>query len=216
VNVDRLVALYPRLYHMAHAGSWPAIRDHGLMTTAQLVDAYMPPPDVRTAILGSRRTRRVSLEHPDLGRVVIRDQSPLREHILATALTGMTVTEWLDVLNDRVFFWLHPDRLEQLLRARRYRDEAHDVLTVDTARLVSAYAERVRLSAINSGSTLYPNAPKRGSSTFLPIEAYPYEEIRRRRPVRDAIAEFAVVGGVPDIARYVVRVERRRQSEVLS
>jgi hypothetical protein len=186
VNVDRLVALYPRLYHMAHAGSWPAIRDHGLMTTAQLVDAYMPPPDVRTAILGSRRTRRVSLEHPDLGRVVIRDQSPLREHILATALTGMTVTEWLDAP------------------------------TVDTARLVSAYADRVRLSAINSGSTLYPNAPKRGSSTFLPIEAYRYEEIRRRRPVRDVIAEFAVVGGVPDIARYVVRAERRRQSEVLS
>jgi hypothetical protein len=74
VNVERLVTLYPRLYHMAHAGSWPAIRDHGLMTTTQIVDACMPSPDVRTEILGSRRTRSVSLTHPDLGRVVIRDR----------------------------------------------------------------------------------------------------------------------------------------------
>jgi hypothetical protein len=128
----------------------------------------------------------------------------------------MTMGEWLDVLNNRVFFWLHHEKLGQLLRARRYRNEVHDVLVVDTASLVAMHRQRVRLSSINSGATLYPNAPKRGAETFLSIENYPYAEIRSRRVVREAIIELAVIDGVPDIMRHVVRVERRRQDDVIA
>lgn len=117
--------------------------------------------------------------------------------------------QWLNTLNDRVFFWLHPQRLEQLLNARRNRGRPHDVLTVDTASLINQYHDRVRLSAINSGATLYPGAPERGPSTFRTIEDYPYGEHRRRRTPQTAVVELAVLGGVPDIADHVIDVQSR-------
>ena len=152
--------------------------------------------------------------HPRLGQVVIRDQVP-RPHILAQKLTGLTVGQWLAILNDRVFFWLDPHRLDTLLNARLNRDRTHDVLTVDTASLVATYADQVRLSPLNSGATLFPNAAPRGPDTFRTIDAYPYDTLRRQRGPRGAIAELAVIGGVPDIAKHVIQVERRRGAEVV-
>jgi hypothetical protein len=69
----------------------------------------------------------------------------------------------------------------------------------------------VTLSPINSGSTIYNPRP-RGSTTFLPIADYPFEERRRARG-KDAIIELAVNHSVPDIADVLVRVERRRAGE---
>jgi hypothetical protein len=144
--------------------------------------------------------------------MVIRDQSPLRPEILARSLTGLTVPQWLAILNDRVFFWLDGQRLGTLLNARRNRDRAHDVLTVDTASLVATYADRIRLSAINSGATLFPNATARGAGTFRTIGDYPWDP---RRRARNAVAELAVIGGVPDVAKHVIRVERCHGDQVL-
>jgi hypothetical protein len=153
------------------------------------------------------------LTDPRLGRVVIRDQTPLRPHILAQRLTGLTVRQWLAILNDRVFFWLDRHRLDTLLNARLNRGRAHDVLTVDTAGLVATYADRIRLSPLNSGATLFPNAAPRGPDTFRTIAGYPYDELRRRRGPRHAVAELAVIGGVPDIAKHVIQVEQVGVSE---
>jgi uncharacterized protein DUF7002 len=184
VRVDQLVSRYPRLYHMAEAGSWPSIRERGLLPTAQLVEEFAPPPDVRAAILDQPRARSFVLTHPRLGQAVIRDQVPLRPHILAQRLTGLTVPQWLAILNDRVFFWLGRHRLDTLLNARLNRGRAHDVLTVDTAALVATYADRIRLSPLNSGATLFPNAAPRGPDTFQTIGAYPYDTLRRQRGPR--------------------------------
>jgi len=57
VQLDQLVGGYPRLYHLAEAGSWPSIRARGLLPTAQLVEDFAPPPDVRAAVLDQPRTR---------------------------------------------------------------------------------------------------------------------------------------------------------------
>lgn len=212
---EELVRIYPRLYHMANVGSWPSIQSEGLLSTRQLVDACNPPQAIRHAILRQRRPDSISLTHPTQGPVIVRDQAPLREDNLRASLNGMSVQEWLDMLNNRVFFWLHPDRLSTLLQARLYRNREHDVLTVDTNSLVAAYATRIRLSPINSGCTIFRNAT-RGQDTFLRIEDYPYYERRRRRPTKDAIVELAVLDGVPDIVDHVLRVERRRGPDVLA
>jgi hypothetical protein len=210
---DELVERYPMLFHMASAGSWPAIRTHGLWTTQQIVgtsgDAF------EDSALIERRPHSITADHPALGRVTIRDQAPLRLQFLEGCLTDMSVEQWLGFLNDRVFFWLHPVKLDKLLGARRYRKSDQDVLVIDTKSLLGAHEARVRLSPINSGATLYPNATARGSDTFTTIEDYPYAERRRKRTVPEAVTELAVIDGVHDMRDHVVRVERRRGGEIL-
>jgi hypothetical protein len=204
VEVDELVERYPRLFHLAEVGSARAITTHGLLTAREIVSTSALHSDEQASILSRPRTRTLSIEHPRLGRVALRDQSPLRAHILDKVLTDMTAQEWLSALNERVFFWLHPQRLHQLLNARRNRGRAHDVLVIDTASLVATHSHRVHLSSINSGAALYPNAPKRGTGTFQTISDYPYAERLRGRTPRTAVVELSVSSGVRDIAVHVV------------
>jgi len=210
---DELVEQYPSLFHMASAGSWPIIQAHGLWTTQQIVATSEGMFD--EAALTERRPHSITAEHPTLGCVTIRDQAPLRLQFLERCLTDMSVVQWLAILNDRVFFWLHPDKLDKLLGARLYRSSEQDVLVINTKSLLDAHEARVRLSPVNSGATLYPNATARGSDTFTTIEDYPYAAHRRKKTVPKAVTELAVIDGVHDICDHVIRVERRRGHEVL-
>lgn len=204
MDIGELIERYPRLFHLTEAGSAEAISVHGLLPAREIVSTSALDPDEQAAILSRPRPRALSIEHPLLGRATLRDQTPLRAHILDQVLTDMTAQQWLYALNDRVFFWLHPQRLDQLLNARRNRGRPHDVLVIDTASLVGVHHRRIQLSAINSGATLYPNAPERGTRTFRTIEDYPFAERLHRRTPQDAVAELAVPGGVRDIAGHIV------------
>lgn len=215
MNVEELLHNYPRLYHMATEGAWPIIQQHGLLSTAGIVTTSGLPQDRQVELLTRRRLRSATIDHPQLGTVVIRDQAPLQESKLTAALTDMTVAQWLEVLNNRVFFWVHPARLHKLLTAQRYRDRVQDVLTIDTRSLVEAYHDSIRLCAINSGATLFPNASPRGSDTFQTIDGYPFAERRRKHPVSEAITELTVIGGVPDLQAHVVEVHRFQGAESL-
>jgi hypothetical protein len=148
MTVDELVDDYPRRHHMATGGAWPTIRQHGLLPTASVVATSGLTTSQQDRLLTLRRANSTTITHPVIGTVTIRDQAPLREQILGMALTDMTVGQWLNLLNDRVFFWLHPDGLRRLLNARRYRKGEQDVLEIDT-RLVVAYRDGIRLSPIN-------------------------------------------------------------------
>ncbi len=208
-----LIDHYPRLYHMAERDSWPSIERHGLLSTRALLDLFEIKEPRRSRILSQRRPASETMDHPLHGRAVVRDQIPLRVEPLCRCLTDMTLEQWLLALNSRVFFWLDEPHLETLLGANAYREEAHDVLHVDTAALVARHTGEITLSPINSGSTIYNPRP-RGSQTFLPINGYPFAERRRKRG-RDAIIELAVDDGVRDITEVVVRVERRRAGAVI-
>ena len=70
------------------------------------------------------------------------------------------------------------------------------------------HIERARLSPINSGSALYPNAPLRGTTTFARLKDYPYAEQRRSRSLAEAVVELAVIGGVDDVSTHVIGVDR--------
>lgn len=208
VDVTELTERYPRLFHLTEAGSAAAISAHGLLPAREIVVTSELDPDEQAAILSRPRPRTLSIEHPLLGMPTLRDQTPLRAHILDEVLTDMTAQQWLAALNERVFFWLHPQRLDQLLNARRNRGRPHDVLVIDTASLVGAHHRRIQLSAINSGATLYPNAPERGTRTFQAIEDYPFAERLHRCTPQAAVVELAVPGGVRDIADHIVDLYR--------
>ncbi|MCY7341097.1 MAG: hypothetical protein LH603_04390 [Pseudonocardia sp.] len=208
---EELVHNYPVLHHMAEPGSWDAIRQIGLCTTRQLVKDCGLPSDAAAEILETRRKASVRLQHPTVGSVTVRDQSPLREHNLA----GVTLQEWLALLNDHVFFWLHPARLDGLLAAKLYRDQAHDVLEVRTRDLLERHGDRVRITGMNTGATIFPSSPRRGPDTFMRVKEFPFTERRRGRALKYNAVELAVIDGVPDMAELVCRVERRRGDQVL-
>jgi Family of unknown function (DUF7002) len=101
-----------------------------------------------------------------------------------------------------------------LLEAKAYRGKTHTVIAVDTARLLEANVRAVRLSPINSGSTIYNPRP-RGVDTFQPISRYPFEERRRIRGLAKAVAELAVRYAVSDIAQCVLEVGHYRDGKLL-
>ncbi len=212
MNRQDIAATYPRLYHMAEEGSWDSIKRHGLLSTRSLLDLFEIGEPDRSEILCKRRPTPRTLTHPTYGSAVVRDQIPLSETRLEACLTDMTLEQWLDVLNSRVFFWLNMKHLETLLGARAYKDSAHDVICIDTAALVERHTGDITLSPINSGATMY-KPPQRGSRTFLPIADYPFEERKRARGAQDAIIELAVDEGVRDILDVAVRVERRQAGQ---
>jgi Family of unknown function (DUF7002) len=214
MSPDDLIRHYPRLYHMAEANTWDSIRTHGLLSTTALLDLFEINGQERIRIESEHRPRSIEIVHPTHGKATIRDQIPLREKALDRCLVGTTKREWYELLNGKVFFWLTRARLETFLSARAYRYREHCVITVDTAPLIERHLERISLSPINSGSSLY-NPPKRGTRTFLSVDDYPFEHQRRRRGLQEAIAELAVEYSVADIAEIVVEVAHVRRDRLI-
>lgn len=208
MTADELAAYAPRLFHMAEAGSWESIRRHGLLSTTALLDRWEISGEARVPFESARRAEAMALHHPAHGTAVLRDQKPMSDDKLRACLVEMEPREWYESLNRKVFFWLSPERLDVLFHAKFNRGQTHLVLTLDTQALLDRHGDRVRLSPINSGATLY-NPPARGAHTFLPIADYPFAEQRRRRGRAGAIAELTVDYAVPDVADFVLTAEHR-------
>ncbi|GAB3984737.1 hypothetical protein GCM10029978_095230 [Actinoallomurus acanthiterrae] len=199
MDLEEFVTRFPVAYHVTEAGAWPFIQRHGLLSTSALLDLFEIDARTREQIETRPRPASVTIDHPDHGTAVIRDNKPLRPHILERCLDGCGVTDWCRVLNSRVFFWATEQRLENHLRARGHRHQARELVTIDTRSLMERHGASVTLCAFNSGSALYPNAPRRGPDTFTTVEHYPYDEMRRRHGARNALAEICVQWGLPDI-----------------
>lgn len=218
-ELAELIRDCPTLYHMAERGTWPSIRLHGLLSTSALLDLYKIQGPEREAIEGRRRPECVTIDHPVLRPIVIRDQKPMDDAGLRMCLLdGLSPEDWYRWLNRRVFFWLTRERLLRLLNARPYRHDEHDVLELDTASLVAAYRPAITLSPINSGTTKpFPStASKRGRATFLPIAEYPYARWRSNgRKPGERVVELTVDYGVPDVTRFVRRVVRMQGGTIL-
>ncbi len=197
MTLEELAGRFPVLFHMAEPGSWPSIERHGLLSTQSLLDLFQISGDQRETILSRRRAEAVVLEHPLHGRAVIRDQKPLSESKLAGCLRdGMTPAEWLRLLNSKVFFWVDPNRLENLKAARAYRTKRQLVLQINCSALADAYGPAILLSDRNTGTTS-PFAHDRGRDTFR----VPDKHGNRR------LVELTVDGQVSVIRRFVIRAD---------
>jgi len=207
VDSALLAELHPILYHMAEDGTWPSIRQRGLLSTRAIVDLYQPDADVREQILSAVRRDKIKLTSSALGEMTIRDQRPAK-FLNECMNDGVSPQDYLDALNGRVFFWLCISRLTRLLGARLYRHSRHTVLHVDTARLVNAYRGRVQLAPYNTGSMHVPNMPRRGPDVFVDLPDYPYEQwLAKRGRSGEPVVELTVSYAIPDIAQFVTKVE---------
>jgi hypothetical protein len=193
------------LYHMAEHGSWPSIRERGLLSTTALLDLYDIKGNARSKIETERRSKGSPITHPDLPRAVIRDQIPMDDSGLRRCLPRhMTPSDWYRLLNSKVFFWLTRARLLTLLNAGAYRGKTHDVIEIKTRELVERYYEKIWLTPMNTGCTK-PFPHPRSEKTFRRIRDYRYAE-RARAKRGERVVELAVDHGVPDLRDYVVRV----------
>jgi hypothetical protein len=206
VTPAELVQYYPRLYHMAHQGGWPSIRDHGLMSASALLDAYCLSGPERAALESSHRPESVHLVREGLPGAVLRDQKPMSDSALEGCLQhGLLPKDWYEILNAKSFFWLSSGRIWRLLQARAYRGHPQTVLTLSTEGIVKDYKDRILLSPINSGSTLF-NPQPRGEDTFKKIEDFRFSDRAKTRALENNVVELVIDHSVPDIAKYVVAV----------
>lgn len=214
ITLHQLEQFYPRLYHMAEENTWESIKKHGLLSTSALLDFYGINGELRYSIESKHRPESVKIESENYGFAMIRDQKPLRESALKECLNDVTPKQWYEMLNSRVFFWLTEKRLFTLLSARAYRQKTHCVITINTKDLLKKYSDKIKLSPINSGSTIY-NPVKRGSDTFLPLSQYPFDERKKIRGLDNAIAELTVEYSIPEIAEFTVNVAHVRGNQVI-
>ena len=205
MDPEDIIRYYPCLYHMAESGSWPSIQRHGLLSTTALLDMYEVNANDRFTIESQQRRESVTIHHPVYGSAVIRDQKPLREGTLQKLIDGMSTREYYELLNRMTFFWARRVRLERLLNARAYRNKTHTVLIVDTRSLINTHQNRIWLTHINSGASIY-GVGRRGVGTFKRIIEYPFEEMIKKKK-DDAIVEVAVDYAVKDIFKHTIRVE---------
>jgi hypothetical protein len=205
LTAEFLAKRYPQLYHMAEAGSWASIAKHGLLSTTALLDLFDVQRPQRDEIETKKRGESVEIHHPSYGSAWIRDNKPINETVLRRTLVGMSEPDWYRTLNSRVFFWLSEDRLARLRNAPPYRKRQHDILVIDTARLLESYEPSVELAHLNTGA-VHPGAKyPRGARTFRCIAEYPWQERLRVAP-SEPVVELTVLHSVPRVVEIVVDV----------
>lgn len=200
---EAFVKLYPTLFHMATADSLEQIKRHGLLSTREILSLVEATPDVVVDLCRRRRATMTPLAHPIHGRFTLRDQKPSRDKALESCLDALTVPEWYELLNSRVFFWATEARLEGLLKAYRSADQL--ILQIDSGKLIAEKFKDISVSTINSGATLYVPV-RRGEATFVPLAEFDEKKAKK-------IVEVTVSGGVKNISRYIISSEVRRATK---
>jgi hypothetical protein len=197
---------------MAEKDTWPLIKQHGLLTSNQIIERS----DLEQAQIEvkkhAHRANKETYNVTGIGTVSLRDQVPMAPKRLALALSdGLSPKDWYSLINERVFFWAEEERLNRLLNARLYSKLEHDVLTISTESLLHSHSANIRLSHMNSGNT-FPSPHKRGADLFKTIQEY---EVKANGNPKKPVVEITVLDGVPDIASHVISVRRMKGSNIL-
>jgi hypothetical protein len=207
----------PFIYHMAEMENWPSIQQHGLLSTHALLDRIGIHGSSRAAIEREHRPNRTILP----SGLVIRDQKPMVPAALERCLVGLSTTQWYELMNNKVFFWFEPERLNRQRHACRCFPQI--VLRVAVDRLLLRYAAQATLTPINTGNCRR-KAARRGAATFVPYSIWAESawvseaqalgtrlRLRTHPPV-----ELTVADSVPDVMDFVLSVQYLAPDEYLS
>jgi hypothetical protein len=206
MDVAEFLAICPRVYHAASALAWPSIQEHGLLSTARLLEVFGVDAARRHELLTHPRRMSTRLEAFGMPPAVIRDQKPMK--FLADKIEpDHSVEDFLIAINSRVFFWPNKERLERLRKAKEYRKEGQVILHIDTRRLVDRHEHQIQLCRFNSGAITQRNHPLRSHDSWVSIRRYPYDDYRRKHGRENALAEVTVLDAVPDVIDLTVDVE---------
>jgi hypothetical protein len=186
---------------------WPSIRDRGLLSVTAMLDAFCVHSDDRAVFESAQRTRTMDIFPGGEHVIALPDQRDMPADRLTKALTdGTTPEQWYRLISGKVFFWPEESRLSRWLGNRAHRRVAHDVVIIDTQRLVDLHLERLWLCHMNSSNTL-PTPHARGVDIFQRVSTY---------PALQPVVEVAVDYSVPDLVDCVIALRRIEGKAVLA
>ena len=113
----------------------------------------------------------------------------MNEKKMKTCLVGVSIPEWISLINSRIFFFASKEKADVLLG--RYASYENLLLEVDTSALLSEYAQHVSICRINAGAFVRKPVP-RGRDTFIPLSNYIYKKKRN-------VAEVTLDTPIPNI-----------------
>lgn len=189
-----LARLRPVLFHASGYGAWDSIRDAGLRTAAELLAGAGRGQFTELRTAGVEVALEGMTEKAELRDQRLQGRSRIEAH-----LDGITLAEWIEILDERVHLFARQKELTALLA--RYQAEGQDLLVFDTARTLAAAGDRVEVATVISAA---PDASRacrcRGRDTFVPLALYDGPA--------DDIEEVTVTGGLSEVGSLVNRVVR--------
>lgn len=189
MELDRLAGRYRDLWHVTFAGGWEGIHRHGLLRAV----------DVDAVTAREIRLRSVERTLSDGTRVTVRNQVMSRKDP-STSLDGISVEEWWQLINARVYFFCREGDKDRFVEAYLGQGCPQEVIKVRTKSVLAPVAEAVELATVNAGVFPRAGGPTRGRDTFVSLNNFPASEVSRIREVtvadRVSIPESAVVSVV--------------------
>jgi hypothetical protein len=203
VSPEEIAVRHPVLFHLAEEAGWSTIQKHGLLPSEALVKLFGVDAPRSKHLLTQRRAEAVELRHPVHGRAILNDNRPISDMMLLNCLDdGLKPSDWMQMLNARVFFWPSRRRLETLKGALLNAGRRKVVIEVDTLTLARAYWQRMEIAPFNTGSAIRKPA-RRGLETYTPVASMSYPDWQKKRGGQDTVAEVLVVGPVPDLRDHI-------------
>lgn len=198
---------WKHVYHLVDERNWASVWVQGLRSTASQIRDE--PLDERERQLMLRQQRRFELVLTSGS--VLRDQRPAAVTSLRKCLVGCTPWDWYELLNQWVYLWVDPARLERQRRAQ-HPDTRHRILILDARRIIELHLERAHVTPINSGNATR-NPAARSPRSFVPVEQWAHDRWasesmatgRPPRPPSTPPAELVIRDSIPDLEGVITR-----------
>lgn len=175
MTIEEFCERSPYLYHLTSVENLKSILNSGeIYSTNEILNRSSLTDEEALMILREKRDDHVYVDVNGV-EFMIRDQKPISIKALTKTLThGWTSQQFLETLNDRVFFWPSISRLN--IHFAKYQHEKPKIIRVDSREMIELNEARLKFCHLNSGATrCHPKwkaPPPRGADTFVPVESF--------------------------------------------
>ena len=150
MDLQSFIKRRPYLFHLTDRSNLPLILESKqLFSTQHLVGNSTLSPEEQVDFLRSKRSghKKITINGNEIS---IRDQDPISMKALAKAIdVGSTPNDFLEILNERVFFW--PTVKDLKIHFERYKQEQPIILMLETEKIVEINSEP-EFCHLNSGA----------------------------------------------------------------